>query len=179
MLIVKLPSIESWDEESQKFVYEERGTLTLQHSLVSLSKWESRFEKPFMSNEKKTAEETYGYIQAMSEDEVSMDTLQLLSLENMEEINKYIEAKNSATWFASTPAGNKSREIITAEIIYYWMFTLQIPKETENWHLNRLFTLIKVVNEKNQPKKKMNKAEQLAQQRKLNEQRLRDLKTSG
>lgn len=179
MLTITVPSGEFWDSEANRFINTESFTLELTHSLISLSKWESRFEKPFLSNEKKTAEETYGYIQEMNSEKVSMDMLKSLSAENMAEINKYIEAKHSATWFKDAPGGTRNREIITAEIIYYWMFSLQIPKETENWHLTRLFTLIKVINEKNQPKKKMGRAEQLAQQRKLNEQRLRDMQTTG
>lgn len=179
MLTIQLPSLESWDSEANRFVYSEGQTLVLTHSLVSLSKWESRFKKPFLSNEKKTEEETFGYIQAMCEEGFSVETLKTLSPENMTEINKYIEDKHSATWFTDIASGPRNREKITSEIIYYWMYALQIPKETETWHLNRLFTLIKVINEKNQPKKKMGRAEQLAQQRKLNEQRLRDMKTSG
>lgn len=179
MLVITIPSLESWDEEAQRFVYPPGTELVLAHSLISLSKWESRFEKPFLSNEKKTEEETYGYIQAMSAETVSIETLNSLSTENMNDINKYIESKHSATWFKDAPGGTKSREIITSEVIYYWLLALQIPKETETWHLNRLFTLIKVVNEKNQPKKKMGRAEQLAQQRKLNEQRLREGNTAG
>src|SRR5688572_7200610 len=144
MLTVTIPTSEFWDSETNRFVYVEGYSLELMHSLVSLSKWESRFEKPFLSNEKKTEEETYGYIQAMSSKEVSVDTLKTMSSENMVEINKYIEAKHSATWFKDIPGTTRNREIITSEIIYYWMFTLQIPKEAEVWHLNRLFTLIKV-----------------------------------
>lgn len=179
MLIINVPDTESWDETTNRFVYIKGTSIELMHSLVSLSKWESRFEKPFLSSETKTRDETYGYIQEMCSTELSHELIDNFSAENMADINKFIEAKNSATWFKEPPGRSKNREIITAEIIYYWMFYLQIPKETENWHLTRLFTLIKVINEKNQPAKKMSKAEQLAQQRTLNAQRLREMNTAG
>lgn len=178
-LIINLPGTESWDTVNERFVYSEGVQLELVHSLVTLSKWEIRFEKHFLSNEKKTSEETFAYIQMMSLTPVDIETLHTMSNENLAEINAYIERKSTATWFKDTPGQGRSREIITNEIIYHWMFALQIPKETEHWHLNRLFTLIKVINEKNQPKKKMGRAEALAQQRKLNAERLAASGSSG
>lgn len=171
-LIIEIPGSELWDSEAERFIHTEPRTLVLNHSLVSLSKWEARFEKPFLSNEKKTAEETYAYIQIMSETPISLDDLKALNNEAVQEINSYIEAKHSATWFVDMPNAPKSREIITAEIIYYWMTALSMPLEMETWHLNRLFTQIKVINEKNKPKKKMSRASQIAEQRRLNAERL-------
>lgn len=179
MLTITIPGEEFWDERTERFVYPQRVTLELEHSLVSLSRWEAQFEKPFLSNEKKSTDETFAYIQAMCQTDVPIEVLQTMSRENLDALNAYIEKKHSATWFTELPGAAKSREIITAEIIYHWMFALTIPKETEYWHLNRLFTLIKVINEKNQPKKKMGKAEQLAQQRRLNAERLQRMQTSG
>lgn len=179
MLTITIPATEAWDERIEKFVYTEETTLVLQHSLVSLSKWEARYKKPFLSTDKKTEDETYGYIQAMSESPVEMDVLRVMTAENLKAINDYIEDANTATWFNDAPGARRSREIVTNEIIYHWMISLQIPMEAQYWHLNRLFTQIKVVNEKNQPKKKMGRAEQLAQQRRLNAERLEKLRTAG
>lgn len=179
MLTITIPGIEAWDERTERFVNTQPFTLVLQHSLVSLSKWEARYKKPFLSNEKKTADETYGYIQAMSESPVDVDTIRLLSEDVIQEINDYIENSQTATWFTERPGARRSREVITNEIIYDWMDSLQIPWEAQHWHLNRLFTLIKVASEKNQPKKKMGRAEQLAQQRRLNAERLQKMNTAG
>lgn len=179
MLIITIPETEAWDERIERFVKVPETTLVLQHSLASLSKWESRFKKPFLSHDSKSEEETYGYIQAMNEVDVDESVLRMLTQEQLRSINSYIEDTNTATWFKEVPGAKKSREIITSELIYYWMAALTIPWEAQFWHLNRLFTLIKVANEKNQPPKKMSRAEQLAQQRKLNAERLERMGTSG
>lgn len=180
MLTIKVPGVEMFNEETQRFVYTDDTKLVLQHSLVSLSKWEELHEKPFLSKEQKTTEETYSYIKCMClKGKPTDDVLFRLTEENFLAINEYIEGKHSATWFSETPAsGPPSREIITAEIIYHWMFALQIPLECETWHLNRLFTQIKVVNEKNKPPKKGGKPD-LAARRALNEQRLRESGSTG
>lgn len=181
MLRITLPATESWDERTEKFVYSQGVVLELEHSLVSLSKWEAQFEKPFLKNEKKSIDETLGYIQAMCLTEVDLATLDKLSQENILEINAYIESKQTATWFRELPDAPKkhSGETITSELIYYWMSALQIPIEFQHWHLNRLFVAIKVANEKNQPKKKMSKSQQMAEQRRLNAERLQQLGTRG
>lgn len=179
MLTLQLPEIELFDEANSKFVTAEAVTLQLEHSLVSLSRWESKWEKPFLSDEKKTTEETYGYISAMGLDgEIPMDHITRLSQEQFDQINAYIESKMTATWFKEAPGG-RNYEVITAEIIYYWMIALNIPESYDTWHLNKLFTLIKVVNEKNKPPKKMSRQEQMAQQRALNEQRLKQYASKG
>ena len=179
MLKITIPAVDYWDEVRNRFVYTEPVELTLRHCLVSLSKWEAIFEKPFLSNEKKTIEETYAYIQIMSDEPVSVEVLQTMTEDNLDELNKYIESKQSATWFTEKQKGRPSREIITAEILYHWMFAMQVPLEAEHWHLNKLFTLLRVISEKNQPPKKMGRAEQLAQQRRLNAERLAAMNTSG
>ena len=174
MLRIDVPLVESYDEEQQRFVVTKSYTLELEHSLASLSKWESHFEKPFLGKEDKTPEETLWYIQAMTlTPNVPPEIYLELSKENVEEIQKYIHAKMTATWF--NDRDNKpNREIITAEVIYYWMIALNIPFECQYWHLNKLLTLVNVCNLKNAPEKsknKMSRAEMIAQRNKLNAQR--------
>lgn len=171
MLTIMVIMEEGFNDESQEFVPAVTYRLDLEHSLVSLSKWESFFQKPFLSSGEKTSEETFWYIKAMTiSRNVPPEVYRKLSNENVFKINEYISAKMTATTF-NERISKKSREIITAELIYYWMFSLGIPKECENWHLNRLLVLIRVFNIKNAPKKKMSQAEITAQQRSLNAQR--------
>lgn len=180
MLTITVPGVESFDEEKQEFVTTEATVLVLEHSLVSLSKWESIFEKPFLGPDKKTSEETYAYIQAMCvEGELTDEVMSRLTEENVTTINSYIESKMTATWFKELPNRPGSREIITAEIIRYWMIALNVPLEYETRHLNQLFTLIKVINEKNKPAKKMSRSEMLSQRASLNAQRRQSLGTNG
>lgn len=183
MLKLAVVVSESFDDVTQEFV-QEVVDLELEHSLVSLSKWESFFEKPFLGPKDKTPEETVWYIKAMTltpnvPDEVYTHLLTDLNEAAIQEVNKYIGAKMTATWFTEKKNQQPAREIITAEIIYYWMISLNIPLEWENRHLNRLLTLVKVCNEKNQPAKKMSRAELLARNRQLNEQRKKQLNTKG
>lgn len=180
MLEILIPGDEYYDAVAEEFKYPEAVELQLEHSLVSLSKWESIVEKPFLSREEKTSEELLKYIVCMNISEgVSTETFNKLTKENLEEINVYINAKYTATTFRETPNRRISLEIITAEIIYYWMISLNIPFECQHWHLNRLLTLIKVCSEKNAPQKKMSRKDVVERNRELNEQRKRELGTSG
>lgn len=176
---ITVPGVESFDEDKQQFVYSEETVLVLEHSLVSLSKWESIFKKPFLGRDKKTAEETIAYIHAMCLDEnVDGAVLLRLSQENIREINAYIEDPMTATTFGNT-SGAPSREIITNEIIRHWMVAFQIPLDYETRHLNQLFTLIKVINEKNKPQKKMSPRALAERNRALNEARRKQHNTTG
>lgn len=180
MLIVYVPvGEESYSEETKKFT-KETFELGLEHSLVSLSKWESFFEKPFLSDTEKTNEEVYWYVRAMTlTPDVPEEVFENLTPENFAEIDKYINAKMTATWFSDGPNQRRSSQTITAELIYSWMIEAGIWKECENWHLTRLFTLIRIRGQQNNPPKKMSKNEALQRQRELNAQRRAKLGTAG
>lgn len=180
MLTVIVPGEEFFDQEKQEFVTSEELILELEHSLVSLSKWESIYQKPFLTSETKTNQEVFDYVKAMIlTGEIPEDLEFRLTQSNIDEINRYIESKQTATWFNDNPNAPRSREVITSELIYYWMIAFNIPFECQYWHINRLFTLIKICNLKNAKPTKMNRHEIAARNRELNEQRKRQLGTSG
>lgn len=154
MLPISVPiSPEGWDEVKEEFVESKTITLELEHSLVSISKWESKWHKAFLTDKPKTAEETMDYIKCMTlNDDVDEDIYNHLTQDNIDKINKYIQAPMTATVIPDKPRnGPGSKDVATSELIYYWMITNNIPFECENWHLNRLMTLIKVCGVKNAP----------------------------
>lgn len=172
MFRIEVPLSEVFDEGSGEFAVVEALTLELEHSLVSLSKWESKWKVPFLRQERMTQEQTIDYIRFMISGEIPEDKdLARLGDKEFAQIRDYIDDAMTATWFNEKHVPKGSREIITAELIYYWMISLSIPFECQHWHLNRLLTLIKVCNYKNAPKTKMSKSEALAQQRDLNRAR--------
>lgn len=178
MLNIVVPDQEFFNEETQEFFTLKGQTLQLEHSLVSLSKWESKWNKPFLSKNEKTLKETIDYIKCMTiTQNVKPYIYNMLTNENILDINKYIDSPMTATTFnvQNTP----SREIVTSEIIYYWMISLNIPLECQKWHLNRLLTLIRVCNLKNAPSKKMSKKEIMSRNAALNAARRKKLNTKG
>ena len=180
MLQITIPATEEWDEARQVFVYAQEQTIQMEHSLISLSKWESKWCKSFFSKQEKTYEETLDYIKCMTlTQNVKDDVYNRLTRKNVEEINKYIEAPMTATYFANDQKAGPSREVITSELIYYWMIALNIPFECQKWHLNRLLTLIKVCNIKNQPPKKMSRREIMSRNSALNAARRQQMNTRG
>ncbi len=180
MLQIVIPTGELWNEKKQEFVYTEGLTLELEHSLISLSKWESKWCKVFLNSEKKTVEETIDYIRCMTLTEnVKPEVYNNLTADNFRAINDYINAPMTATYFSGAPRGRPSREKTTAELIYYWMLVMNIPIECENWHLNRLLTLIKVCSIKSQKPKKKSKREIMARNTALNAARRKQMGTRG
>lgn len=171
---------EKWDEIKEEFVPPEYKTLQLEHSLVSISKWESRWHKPFLSKKEKTSEETIDYIRCMTiTQNVSPSVYSHLSSANIKEIDAYINDSMTATFFSDNKKKSSKQTIITSEVIYYWMIALRIPMECQKWHLNRLLTLIKVCSEKSAPPKKMSQDEIISRNVALNEERKRKMNTKG
>lgn len=178
MLQITVPATDFFDERTQEFVSSKETVLNLEHSLVSISKWESRWKKPFLTRDRKTNEELIDYVRCMTINQnVDPTVYKAISQELLQQIVAYCEEDLTATTFRNdnTPP---SREIITSEVIYYWMTTLNIPVEFQKWHLSRLLTLIKVCNAMNSPKK-MSKLDILSQNAKLNAQRRKAMKTKG
>ena len=180
MLQLTIPRRESWNEQTNEFVYSEEHTIALEHSLVSISKWESKWCKPFFSKTKdKTSEETLDYVRCMTiTQNVKPEVYLNLSEKNLNDVLAYIEAPMTATWFSNDD--NKSdSSIITSELIYYWMIAYGIPFECQKWHLNHLMALIRVCQIKKQKEKKMSPTEIMQHNAKLNEERRRKYNSKG
>lgn len=180
MLQIVIPKLERWDEEAECFVVSQERTLQMEHSLVSLSKWESKWNKPFLSNQEKTTEEILDYIRCMIlTKNVDDDVLLFLNDKHITKIKEYIEAPMTATTFSNKKKVGSNNEQITSELIYYWMIAMNIPWECQKWHLNRLITLIKVCEIKNQPPRKMSKREIMSRNSALNAERKKKMNTRG
>ena len=181
MLTIIVPESEVYNEATNEFVYTNKTTIRLEHSLVSISKWESKWKKPFLGKEEKTKEETRDYVKCMTTTQnVPDDVYYCLSKQNYEDIGKYIEDSRTATWFSDN-SNRPSSEIITSEVIYYWMTAFNIPFECQKWHLNRLLTLIKICSIKNQPKgsQKMSRSAIMKQNSALNKGRRSKIGSRG
>lgn len=188
MLTITIPGGEVFNEATNEFInLGEEKTITLEHSLVSVSKWEAKYHKPFISDEKKTNEELIDYIRFMTiTQNVDPKIYERLTVNNYKEVNKYIEDTMTATTFTKYTNGKienekvvNKKQIITSELIYYWMIAYQIPSEYQKWHLNRLLTLIRICNIKNNTNDKMSKKDLYANNRALNAARRAKLNTKG
>ena len=180
MLRITIPSTEQWDSKNRQFVYTEEKTLELEHSLVSLSKWESKWNKSFLSKKGKTDEEVLDYIRCMTlTPDVKPEVYMCLTEDNIREINDYINAPMTATVFSEDGNTRGGSEIVTSELIYYWMVALNIPFECQYWHLNRLITLVRVCNIKNTPPKKRSQREIMSRNAKLNAARKQQFNSTG
>lgn len=179
MLRITLP-VELWDEGKQEFVYLPGQTLELEHSLDSLSKWESKMKKPFLTKGGKTYEETLEYLKCMMlTPGVTNETYEYLMSHKLQVIDDYINDSMTATILPSIGGGRGRPETITAELIYYWMSVARIPWNCEHWHLNKLITLIGVWNVKNSPAKKRSSDDILRDQIAMNEERCKRLNSKG
>jgi hypothetical protein len=180
MLEITIPSQELWDPILEEFRDTKERTLKLEHSLISLSKWESKWKKPFLSNDSKSVEETIDYIKCMTiTQNVDDDVYFCITDSIIDKVNEYIDDDMTATTFSNLEKGSR-KEVVTAELIYYWMIALNVPFECQKWHLNKLLTLINVCNIKNQPnKKKMSRKDLAIRNKSLNAQRRKALGTKG
>lgn len=181
MLTIIIDETEMFDEVKQEFSYGEEVVLELEHSLISVSKWESKHKKPFLSSTgERTVEEMLSYIWCMiMTPDVDPEVMKRFDMKALDAVQQYIESSESATTFGEMPKSPGPSEIITAELIYYWLVAFTIPFECENWHLNRLFALIRICNIKNSPPQKMSAREIAMRNREINEQRKKDLGTRG
>lgn len=170
MLRLTIPSTELFDEKTNRFITIHGRELQLEHSLVSVSKWESKWKKPFLGATKKNREETIDYVRCMTITQ-NVDPIIFLGLtdENIDTVNRYIDDPMTATTFKNDKKVN--RQVITSEIIYYWMISLGVPMECQKWHLNRLLALIRVCDEKNKPAKNKSRKDVMAENRALNQLR--------
>lgn len=160
MLTIVVPSSELWDESNKCFISTKETTLVLEHSLVSISKWESKWHKAFLSKKEKTNEEVIDYVRCMTiTQNVDPNVYLVLTSKNLEAVNKYISDPMTATYIPEEKNGAPNRDVPTSELIYYWMASMNIPFECQKWHLNRLLMLIQVFNYKNRPKKKHSQQE--------------------
>lgn len=180
MLTITIDGDEIYNEETEEFSTDGDVVVHLEHSLLSVSKWESKHQKPFLTNKEKTVDEIFDYIKAMIVDpSLDPDVLMRCSQRNIDEIQKYIDSSQSATTFGDMPGRRGPGEVITSELIYYWMVTFNIPFECELWHLNRLFSLIRICNIKQQKPKKMSRNELAQRNAELNARRRAELNTTG
>ena len=181
MLQITVPiSPEGWDEERQEFVDPQVKTLQLEHSLVSISKWESKWHKAFLSKKDKTEEEIFDYIKCMTlTQNVDPSVYDHLTVDNVNQIKAYIEDPMTATVINTNSSDKSDKETVTSELIYYWMIALNIPSEYQKWHINRLLKLIEVCNVKNSPPKKRSKSDIMRSNAALNAARRKQLGTKG
>ena len=179
MLKITIPAREYYDDRKKEFVAMSAVDLELEHSLASLSKWESKWEIPYFSEDPKTDEQVLDYIRCMVTNKVvDISTIHRIPNQDLERVKDHIEAKMTATWFSPQKQTGPS-PVVTSEIIYYWMVESGIPFECEHWHLNRLLTLVKVCHEKRKPEKKLSASEIADRNRRLNEERLKKYNTTG
>lgn len=180
MLTITIQGEELWDDDAEIFRYTDSTVLEFEHSLVSLSKWEAKFHKQFLTPDKRSEEEQFGYVQAMlMTPNVPDEVLYRMNEDHIRAIDEYINNPMTGTIISNLPQAKKTGERISAELIYYWMNEYKIPYEARSWHLNQLFTLIKVHYAKTQKPQKMNGQQQRQSMAELNAQRKAKLGTSG
>lgn len=160
MLQISIPAQEYFDERTEEFINIKAYTLQLEHSLISISKWEAKWCKPFLGNEEKTEEETIDYIRCMTiTQNVDPMAYNAIPESELEKVKAYMHAPMTATWFNDRDKKPPNRKVITSELVYYWMIANSVPIECEKWHFNRLMTLLRICGEKSQPPKKMTKSD--------------------
>lgn len=182
MLTITVPKTEVYDEETNRFWVVNEQELRLEHSLLSISKWESKWHKPYLdtSTYEKTSEMNLDYIKCMTITQNVPDIVySCLTKKNIDDIVKYISDPMTATWFSNDNESHASSEVVTSELIYYWMTATGVPFSCEKWHINRLLTLIKICSIKNGKPKKMSQKETAARYKALNAARRAKFASKG
>ena len=181
MLELTIPERELFNEETMEFLHTKRTTIRLEHSLVSISKWEAKWKKPFLKQKRSfSREELEDYIQCMTiSQNIDPMVYKVLNSNELEKINAYINDEKTATTFSNLDGSRPNRQVVTSELIYYWMTAYQIPWEAQKWHLSRLLALIQICNIKNGSNKKMSKSAILNRNKTLNAQRRAAMNTKG
>ena len=183
MLRITIPAIEMWDERTNEFVYSEEQTLDLEHSLVALSAWESKWHKSFFSRKDKTDEESLDYIRCMTiTPNVDPEVYLRLSKDNLDKIHEYMNDPMTAAYFPKDQGedgGGGGKDTVMSELIYYWMITLGIPPQYDTWHLNKLLALIRVCEIKNQPPRTRKSSDVARSYAAMNAARKQKLGTKG
>lgn len=180
MLQIKVPGIDGWDEINEQFTTLPDTTITLEHSLISISKWESKWHTPFLGKDQKTPEQIIDYIKCMTiTPNVKDEVYNRIPKDQIDIILDYINDPMTATTIKERGGPKRSREIVTSELIYYWMVALEIPFECQKWHINRLMMLIQICEIKNQPDKKMSRRSTMQQNAALNAARRQKAHSRG
>lgn len=181
MLRIVIPGVDAWDEINEEFVTTQDTVLVLEHSLISISKWEAKWHKPFLGKDQKTPEQITDYIKCMTiTPNVKDEVYNFLTKENIDDVLAYINDPMTATTITDRSGSRRaSREIVTSELIYYWMVALEIPFECQKWHINRLMMLIQICEVKNQPDKKMSRKSTMQQNAALNAARRQKARSRG
>ena len=177
MITIKIPATTVWDDNEDAFIDISACEILLEHSLVAMSKWESKWCIPFLSKENKTYEQTIDYVKCMTINEIDETVYTCLTDDHLEKINAYINSPSTATIIRNNK--NSGGKIVTSEVIYFWMVSFKIPFDTENWHLNRLLTLIEICEIENKPKNKKSAKQVLTENAALNQARKKALNTTG
>lgn len=179
MLELMVAGGEFYDESLEIFIEVKPAVLRLEHSLVSISKWESIWKEPFLTQKEKSERQTIDYLKCMTVGQnVDPMLYRCITPRQMKEIEEYISDEKTATTF-NERGGPPNRQVITSELIYFWMAQYNIPFECQKWHLSRLLTLIRIASIKNSPEKKMSKRAILSQNKALNDARRKAMKSKG
>lgn len=176
---IHIPKREIYDEEKEMFIDVNEYNLTLEHSLLSISKWESKWHVPYITKKEKTSEQVLDYIRCMNTGKpIPEEVYNYIPGEELDKIVKYINDPMTATT-VKTRNNEQNREILTSEVIYYYMFECNIPKECERWHINRLMTLIGVFGVKRDTGTKLSRSEAIARNKMINERNKAKYHTRG
>lgn len=180
MLEIHVPEREFYDERNEVFIKTRPVILQLEHSLMSVSRWESKWRKPFLTDEDKTRAETMDYIRCMTINrDVDPNVYAALTSDDIQKIMDYVGAELTATKVYRVKSTNAPKKTITSEVIYSWMVMYNVPFECQKWHISRLLKLLDVLEIANNPKNKMSKGETARSNAALNKARRAKLHSKG